>query len=162
MLKKKSRRDEKKPASHADDAGSPSLSVRSRLVSSGPCWNPWCQRFRQRWPITFMSDARSSMPSCTCCAAAISGACCPTSFQRGEPSTVTFREGIWNQILHTLRMLVRLKQGRDPEPSAAIIDSQSIKASTVCSPEKGYDKEKMWGANATSWWILRAISWPPG
>src|ERR1700730_12537309 len=36
------------------------------------------------------------------------------------------REGIWDQILHALRMEVRKKQGRNPEPSAAVIDSQSI------------------------------------
>src|SRR6266567_3045190 len=32
------------------------------------------------------------------------------------------REGIWDEILRTLRMQVRRKQGRDEEPSAAIID----------------------------------------
>jgi transposase len=50
------------------------------------------------------------------------------------------REGVWDRILHTLRM--RIKQGRDPEPSAAIIDSQSIKTSAVRGPEKGYDMGK--------------------
>jgi putative transposase len=52
------------------------------------------------------------------------------------------REGIWDQILRTLRMQVRRKQGRDEEPSAAIIDSQSIKTSAVRGPEKGYDMGK--------------------
>jgi hypothetical protein len=37
------------------------------------------------------------------------------------------------------RMEVRQKQGRNAEPSAAIIDSQSIKTSAVRGPEKGYD-----------------------
>ncbi len=56
------------------------------------------------------------------------------------------REGVWDQILHTLRKRVRQKQGRDAEPSAAVIDSQSIKTSAVRGPEKGYDMgKKIWG-----------------
>ena len=46
-------------------------------------------------------------------------------FRRGP------REGVWEQILQTLRMQVRQKEGRNAEPSAAIIDSQSIKTSAV-------------------------------
>ena len=52
------------------------------------------------------------------------------------------REGVWEQILQTLRMQVRTRQGRNAEPSAAIIDSQSIKTSAVRGPEKGYDAGK--------------------
>jgi transposase len=52
------------------------------------------------------------------------------------------REEVWDQILRTLRMQVRRKQGRDEEPSAAIIDSQSIKTSAVRGPEKGFDMGK--------------------
>jgi transposase len=52
------------------------------------------------------------------------------------------REGVWEQILKTLRMEVRKTQGRDAQPSAAIIDSQSIKTSAVRGPEKGYDVGK--------------------
>jgi len=52
------------------------------------------------------------------------------------------REGIWDQILRSLRMQVRKKQGREAEPSAAIIDSPSIKTSAVRGPEKGYDAGK--------------------
>ena len=56
------------------------------------------------------------------------------------------REGIWEQVLRALRMQVRRKQDRDEEPSAAIIDSQSIKTSAVRGPEKGYDMgKKIWG-----------------
>jgi len=57
-------------------------------------------------------------------------------FRRGP------REGVWEQILQTLRMQVRQKEGRNAEPSAAIIDSQSIKTSAVRGPEKGYDAGK--------------------
>ncbi len=51
-------------------------------------------------------------------------------------------EGVWDQVLQTLRCEVRIKQGRNAEPSAAIIDSQSIKTSAVRGPEKGYDVGK--------------------
>jgi putative transposase len=49
------------------------------------------------------------------------------------------REGVWDQVLRTRRMQVRKKQDRDAEPSAAIIDSQSITTSAVRGPEKGFD-----------------------
>jgi transposase len=52
------------------------------------------------------------------------------------------REGVGEQILQSLRMQVRTRQGRHAEPSAAIIDSQSIKTSAVRGPEKGYDAGK--------------------
>jgi putative transposase len=35
--------------------------------------------------------------------------------------------GTWEQVNDVLRRKVRTQQGRDPEPSAAIIDSQSVK-----------------------------------
>ena len=54
-----------------------------------------------------------------------------------------WRDGsIWDEVLVALRMEVRIKQGRNPEPTAAIIDSQSIKTSAVRGPEKGYDAGK--------------------
>jgi putative transposase len=55
-------------------------------------------------------------------------------------------EGIWDQVLQVLRKRMRQKQGRDEEPSAAVIDSQSIKTSAVRGPEKGIDMgKKIWG-----------------
>ena len=67
-----------------------------------------------------------------------------SSFRRGP------REGVWEQILQHLRMQVRQQEGRTAEPSAAIIDSQSIKTSAVRGPEKGYDAgKKKLGAQTT-------------
>jgi putative transposase len=37
------------------------------------------------------------------------------------------KDGTWKKIHDTLREMVRMKEGRDPEPSAAILDSQSVK-----------------------------------
>ena len=36
-------------------------------------------------------------------------------------------EGVWEGMNEALREEVRVRQGRDPTPSAAIIDSQSVK-----------------------------------
>jgi transposase len=52
------------------------------------------------------------------------------------------REGVWDRVLEVLRMRLRVKEGRDEEPSAAVIDSQSIKTSAVRGPEKGVDMGK--------------------
>ena len=51
-----------------------------------------------------------------------------------------------DQALEALRRQMRHAQGRDEEPSAAVIDSQSIKTSAVRGSEKGYDAGKqIWG-----------------
>jgi transposase len=60
--------------------------------------------------------------------------------------------GVWDQVLSALRRKARERTGRDPEPSAAIIDSQSIKTSAVRGPEKGYDggKKNLWPQTASA------------
>ncbi|WP_242527271.1 IS5 family transposase [Ktedonosporobacter rubrisoli] len=50
--------------------------------------------------------------------------------------------GIWEPIMAHLRRQVRTQMGRDPEPSAAIIDSQSIKTAPVPGSDKGFDAGK--------------------
>jgi transposase len=53
------------------------------------------------------------------------------------------RHGRWQQIHDALRDLVRVYEGRDPLPSAAIIDSQSVRgADTVPNTSSGYDAGK--------------------
>lgn len=51
------------------------------------------------------------------------------------------RAGIWQNIHDTLRRVVREDNDRQPEPTAAIIDSQSIKA-TRTTGTRGYDAGK--------------------
>ena len=51
------------------------------------------------------------------------------------------RQGVWAHINHTLRRQVRQAAGQAPEPSAAILDSQSIKTGDqACA--SGYDAGK--------------------
>lgn len=51
------------------------------------------------------------------------------------------RQGVWEQVNHALRAMVRTFSGREPEPSGAIIDSQSAKTSEQGGP-RGYDGHK--------------------
>lgn len=49
--------------------------------------------------------------------------------------------GIWERINTVLRIELRILSGREPEPSAAILDSQSIKT-TETPGVRGYDAGK--------------------
>lgn len=53
------------------------------------------------------------------------------------------RQGFWQQVHDALRDLVRTHQGRDRLPTAAVIDSQSVRgADTVPHSSRGYDAGK--------------------
>ena len=51
--------------------------------------------------------------------------------------------GVTERILQELREQIRLAEGREAEPSAGVIDSQSVKgADTVVRDSRGYDAGK--------------------
>jgi len=63
------------------------------------------------------------------------------------------QSGLWEKLNHALRVKVRVAEGRKPSPTAAILDSQSVKAAEQGRPTVGYDAGKKIGdASAICSW----------
>src|SRR5919202_1080376 len=50
--------------------------------------------------------------------------------------------GVFEEMVHDLRVLLRLSEGRAPDPTATILDSRTLRSTPESGPRGGYDGAK--------------------
>jgi putative transposase len=94
-----------------------------------------------KWPRRLMAEAIFYLVRSGCAWRML-----PTSFPPWQTVFAHFRrwrlDGTLRRAHDRLRALARAAEGRHAEPSAAIIDSQTVRATGVGGPARGYDAAK--------------------
>jgi len=52
------------------------------------------------------------------------------------------KAGVFEEMVHDLRLLLRLSEGRAPDPSAAILDASTLRSTPESGHRAGYDGPK--------------------
>lgn len=78
---------------------------------------------------------------------AVAGERYPVTFPNGRPFTPNIRNwrinGTWMRIHDHLREWVRVDEEREPSPSEAVIDTQSVKSAAMVTKQVGFDAGKL-------------------